>query len=239
MDYRMFSKETNEHISNVYNILKHFSRQLIRRGVEHDTSKFSDTEAELFVEYTPKLKASTYGSDEYKEFLKGLKPALDRHYMVNRHHPEHFRNGIAGMNLVDVMEMLCDWKAATLRHDDGDLMTSIKLNQSKFGYSDELKSIFVETAKLLYIYRIQWGCCDGRSGEYFSDTLDGIRAKIDEDLSLSDTERGILKFGYFRDKIEDITTDEIVIDNGFGIQWYVQDYGLIYHYRKKTLFKND
>ena len=61
-----------------------------------DNSKLESPEKELFDEYTPKLKDCTYGSDEYKEFLKGLKVALDHHYANNSHHPEHYENGVNG-----------------------------------------------------------------------------------------------------------------------------------------------
>lgn len=54
--------------------------------------------------------------------------------------------GIRGMCLLDVIEMLCDWKAATMRHADGDLAKSIEINQKRFGYSDELKAILANTA---------------------------------------------------------------------------------------------
>jgi hypothetical protein len=74
-----------------------------------------------------------------------MKPALDHHYAMNSHHPEHFATGIQGMSLLDVLEMLCDWKAATLRHNDGDIRRSIELNQKRFGYSDELKAILLNT----------------------------------------------------------------------------------------------
>lgn len=53
--------------------------------------------------------------------------------------------GINGMSLLDLVEMLCDWKAATLRHRDGDIRRSIEINQQRFGYSDELKRIFLKT----------------------------------------------------------------------------------------------
>ena len=94
---------------------------------------------------TPKLKSSTYGSEEYKKFLEELKPALDNHYKENRHHPEHFENGIKGMTLVDLIEMLCDWCAAVERHSDGNILKSIEINQKRFGYSDELKQILINT----------------------------------------------------------------------------------------------
>jgi hypothetical protein len=38
-------------------------------------------------------------------------------------------------------------KAATLRHKDGDIRRSVEINQKRFGYSDELKRIFLNTIK--------------------------------------------------------------------------------------------
>lgn len=103
------------------------------------------SEKEIFDQFTPLLKNSTYGSEEYKKFLTEMKVGLDHHYENNSHHPEHFDNGIQGMSLFDLLEMLCDWKAATMRHADGDIHKSIEINQKRFGYSDELKKIFLNT----------------------------------------------------------------------------------------------
>jgi hypothetical protein len=72
---------------------------------------------------------------------------LEHHYEHNSHHPEHYPSGITGMSLLDVMEMLIDWKAASERHTDGDIMRSIEQNQERFGYSDDLRSIFENTAR--------------------------------------------------------------------------------------------
>lgn len=74
--------------------------------------------------------------------------ALQHHYANYRHHPEHFVKGINDMNLVDIVEMLCDWKAASLRQNDGNLLKSIDTNAQRFGYDDQLKQIFINTAKL-------------------------------------------------------------------------------------------
>lgn len=137
--------ETLAHIRTVRGFLKRAAADLLRRSREHDLSKLSDPEKAVFDEYTPKLKGSTYGSDEYKAFLAAMKPALDHHYAHNPHHPEHFPDGVRGMSLLDVLEMLCDWKAATLRHADGDILKSVEINQKRFGYSDELKRIILNT----------------------------------------------------------------------------------------------
>ena len=139
--------ETYKHKQVVNQLIGDMIKELIFRGVNHDNSKIGEFEVDIFTEYTPKLANSTFGSDEYKQFLKEMKPALDHHYSENKHHPEHFENGILGMDLIDLLEMICEWKAATLRHNNGDIMKSVEINQERFGYSDELKQIFINTIK--------------------------------------------------------------------------------------------
>ena len=140
--------ETWKHINNVELFLSIFCGNLIERGKEHDRSKLERPEVEVFTIYTPKLKGTTYGSDEYKQYLKEMKVALDHHYKNNRHHPEHFENGINDMNLLDLIEMFCDWKAATLRHADGDMKESIKINAERFKLSGQLEQILMNTVNL-------------------------------------------------------------------------------------------
>lgn len=142
-------EDTLKHIKRVNEILIYFSVDLLKRAAIHDDSKLHSPEKELFDEFTPKLKESTYGSDEYYEFLEGLKEALDHHYKNNSHHPEHYENGINGMNLFDLVEMIADWKAATERHDDGDINKSLEINQQRFEYTDQLKQIFKNTVEYL------------------------------------------------------------------------------------------
>lgn len=135
----------NKVISNGDKILSMAREQILR----HDASKLEDPEFPIFVEVTPKLKELTYGSEEYKEQLKQMKVALDHHYEVNSHHPEHYPDGIKGMNLIDIMELICDWKAASERHADGDINKSLEINQKRFGYSDDLKMIMKNTIELM------------------------------------------------------------------------------------------
>ena len=141
--------ETQKHIETVRKYIRFMIDRIEMRGVKHDASKMESPEVELFTQYTPKLASLVYGSDEYQQCLDGLKPALDHHYASNRHHPEHFVNGINDMNLVDIIEMFCDWKASTLRMNDGNLLKSIELNASRFNIDDQLKQIFVNTARMI------------------------------------------------------------------------------------------
>ena len=101
---------TFRHIERVRNLLNMCVQELLHRGELHDQSKLESPEVELFTEYTSKLATCTYGSPEYEGFKKAMGPALAHHYANNRHHPEHHKNGIDDMNLLDVVEMLCDWK---------------------------------------------------------------------------------------------------------------------------------
>lgn len=139
--------QTWEHIDQLRKVLRIMSVELLTRGETHDRSKFSRTEVDAFTEFTPKLRATTYGSDEYKSFLVAMKPALDHHYAHNRHHPEFFVRGIRGMNLVDLLEMFCDWWTSSRRHADGDVRRSIEINQKRFGMSDDLVDIFLNTVR--------------------------------------------------------------------------------------------
>ena len=141
--------ETIKHIEKVRHYIRIFTDALTTRGIKHDASKLEEPELEVFTEVTPKLAQLTYGSDEYNESLKELQVALSHHYASNRHHPEHFTKGIEDMTLVDILEMLCDWKAASLRQHDGNLLKSIEINAARFGYDDQLKKIFMNTAKLI------------------------------------------------------------------------------------------
>jgi hypothetical protein len=54
---------------------------------------------------------------------------------------------VNAMSLLDVVEMFCDWKAAGERHADGSIMRSIEINKKRFGITDQLASIFENTAK--------------------------------------------------------------------------------------------
>jgi hypothetical protein len=103
--------DTLVHIARVRDHLGAFIRHLLERSEFHDKSKLSDDEKPAFDRETPKLKSLTFGSDEYKASLAALGPALQHHYKANSHHPEHYRNGIAGMDLMDLVEMFCDWLA--------------------------------------------------------------------------------------------------------------------------------
>jgi hypothetical protein len=145
--------QTHEHINQVRALMQMAVTELLYRAEDHDKSKFSPAELAAYTLVTPKLRASTYGSDEYKGFLKKLGPALQHHYQCNSHHPEHYKDGIAGMNLFDLLEMFIDWVAASRRHADENVYRSININKDRFSMSDDLVSIFKNTVEFFEVDR--------------------------------------------------------------------------------------
>lgn len=141
--------ETQKHIETVRKYIRFMIDKLDNRGVKHDSSKLESPEVEVFAEHTKQLAEMTYPSPEYTASLEQIKPALDHHYASNRHHPEHFVNGINDMTLVDIVEMFCDWKASTFRQNNGNLLKSIEENAQRFNMDGQLKAILVNTARML------------------------------------------------------------------------------------------
>lgn len=176
-------QDTRDHICRVQDLIRVMITNLELRQRDHDQSKLQEPEKSIFDEFTPKLKSSTYGSEEYKGYLDAMKPGLDHHYAENSHHPEHFdywecdlcfrqyprgsevntcesclggqftkREGFTSVNkmtLLDLIEMLADWKAAGERHANGSMEKSLEHNQVRFGITEQLSQILKNTAREL------------------------------------------------------------------------------------------
>jgi hypothetical protein len=143
------TEDTLAHISCVQARLGEIRQNLKERGLTHDASKLINPEKKGYDLATQKLKNVRYDSPEYKASLEELKPILEHHYAKNRHHPQHFPNGVNDMTLMDVVEMLCDWKAATERMKDGNIAQSIAKNVERFGLHPQLRQILDNTIREL------------------------------------------------------------------------------------------
>lgn len=156
------NQETLNHISRVRSLIVQACNNLQYRASVHDQSKLSSPEKEAFDRAAARLRDLTYGSDAYKASLAELGDALRHHYRSNRHHPEFYAltdSGIpnpdellqgvavARMSLFDITEMLMDWKAASERHENGDIWSSLAVNKERFGLSEQLYGVLCTTAK--------------------------------------------------------------------------------------------
>jgi len=148
MNYDKTIKDTLTHVKLVSDRIDIICKDLKRRARTHDKSKMFSPEVDVFADTVEDTENIKYGSDKYNEILEKLEPALTHHYSKNRHHAQHFPNGIAGMNLIDLVEMLCDWSASCARYKDGNILTSISINTERFNISPDLSFILRNTAEL-------------------------------------------------------------------------------------------
>lgn len=138
-----------------------FCARLMWRGIVHDLSKFTPIEARGFIQVIHKLKTSSYGTEDYKANLNHIRPSVIHHQESNRHHPEHYlylkndplftscgiESEIDFMDLVDIVEMLSDWRAANKRHKDGNIIKSININEGRFNMTRQLSRILINTVE--------------------------------------------------------------------------------------------
>lgn len=134
-------KHVNEVRANIWTLIK----ELDHRAAVHDASKFEEPERSVFASNTPKLAKTEYGTPAYDELLKEVELAILHHYSKNTHHPEHWPNGVEGMDLLDVVEMLADWAAAVKRNKNGNVHRSVMLNKDRFNITDQLAQIMINT----------------------------------------------------------------------------------------------
>lgn len=126
-------------------LIYHCAKVLTDRCLTHDQSKLAPPEVDTFCEYTPRLKDMEFGSDEYKQCLVEMQPALENHYAQNRHHPEHYENGIAGMTWMDCIEMCGDWAASSMRTKDGSFSGSVEKCKDRFKFGNFFAQLLTNT----------------------------------------------------------------------------------------------
>lgn len=146
MDRESYERETQSHIDRVRYFLQRIMLYISIRAEGHDASKFHSPEREGYMRLSEKLCGVSYGTPEYAAALASERETIEHHYACNRHHPQHFKNGIDDMNMIDILEMLCDWGA---RHDDahGAFADFLDVQQERYGFSDQLLRIMQNTAE--------------------------------------------------------------------------------------------
>ena len=136
---------TLQHMRRVQHLLCDFAIGLLRRGQRHDESKLGPEEKPHFDRETPMLSGVDFGSPACEAALGRLKDALRHHYASNSHHPEHYPDGIAGMDLYDLVEMVLDWKASSERRPIVDM--GLEAAFSRFAVEPQLQAIIRNTAR--------------------------------------------------------------------------------------------
>lgn len=137
-------KDTNAHIKLIRENMRVIVDELRERAAHHDESKLKEPEKSCYDKYIPELKKTKYGTKEYYAVKDEMGAGLKHHFKENRHHPEHWKNGVNDMTLVDVMEMFVDWYSAS-QLSESKFPEGLESNTKTHKLSPQLKGIILNT----------------------------------------------------------------------------------------------
>lgn len=136
------------HIAKVKGYLTDAAYELLRRRNTHDQSKLVEPERSAYEGVDEATAMFEYGTPEYKAAIEAhLGAARWHHYQHNSHHPEHYPDGIAGMSLFDLLEMLCDWQAVCV--EKGKPTIDLEVNRRVYNMSDDVYKILGNTVNVM------------------------------------------------------------------------------------------
>ena len=167
-----------KHMQKVGTQIRIVCNELMNRAVIHDESKLSDAEIHRGYEaHWDKIdKKIDWGTPEYDEHCKAFKDIIDLHREGNRHHPEFHTNGVGDMDLIDIMEMFCDWWAS-----GDDLDKSIECNAEKYSFENSiLHDILRNTARRYDVYMTSQAKIYHRGDCHWLENSEIIQISLDE-----------------------------------------------------------
>jgi hypothetical protein len=129
------------------NLLK-IQTEIGRRMYSHDNDKIAnDTIFEVYEQYNSKLRNEKYDSPEFLKYAKIMRPAVQLHTSKNRHHFYDKSNQIKNeeVDLIDLIEVLCDWIGATERNPNIDFKEALEYNFEKYNIPKEWRIIMLNT----------------------------------------------------------------------------------------------
>ena len=117
-----------EHREEVADALYALADAISRRARIHDRDKLKGKNFRDYVEVSKIGRTHPFGSEAYAEAMKPHKAeggVVDRHFKANPHHPEFYDIPKVQMNFLDIIEMVCDWRAAARTYGTGRLSESV------------------------------------------------------------------------------------------------------------------
>jgi hypothetical protein len=124
--------------------MEFFASVLATRGANHDSSKLKEPEYSgwLAMDKEPRYP---YGSRKYYDKMFRYKEVLEHHYSINSHHPEHFEDPSNQMDLIDLIEMLCDWFSYSNDISWLEGYNTINSQCARFKLNDTIKHLLLNT----------------------------------------------------------------------------------------------
>ena len=120
-----YETDTRKHQQLVAGLMIAVAKKLLDRAMKHDASKLEEPERSAYIEpvYALNTEEVPYGSDRHKELTAQMGEGWDHHKANNDHHIGFFEpysvqtlnDPIRAMDMFALIEMLCDWIAASKR----------------------------------------------------------------------------------------------------------------------------
>jgi hypothetical protein len=151
-----YEYDTCKHQQTVCNLLLEVSKKFIDRAMDHDASKLEEPERSHYIEpvYALNHEEVPYGSERYKELTAQMGKGWEHHKFTNDHHPEFFETPVSpddtlgAMNLFAIMEMLCDWVAASKRRGN-EPSEALKFLVKRIHIDDQVYLILLNTLNII------------------------------------------------------------------------------------------
>lgn len=149
-----YKQTVTMHQLHVNTLMKRVSNELRKRGSRHDNSKFSGLEASLGDMYHneyAKINVLTPSKADVDDYVNKTQAATIEHYKLNDHHVEHFEHGLNDMDLIQIIELVCDSLAHLKErgHTDSECVREIERQFINYGASNDIIDVVKNTVKHL------------------------------------------------------------------------------------------
>ena len=152
-----YEADTRAHQQEVCRVMIKMAKKFLDRAISHDSSKHEEPERSHYIEpvFVLNTEEVPYGSKRYKEVTAQMGVGWDHHKLHNDHHPEFFgsyvhseNDPLKKMNLFSLMEMLCDWIAASKRRNNRPEL-ALEAMAKKYPIDEQVYKILSNTLAML------------------------------------------------------------------------------------------
>lgn len=133
-----------QHKKTVKERLLFLADELYKRAYNHDDSKLQLPELQWLIDMDKEPRYA-YGTPEYFDKMKRWDKFFKSHYKNNRHHPDHFPNGINDMNLADLCEYIVDIISYYKELHVNVALDTVNKQQQRFGFDEQITQILKNT----------------------------------------------------------------------------------------------
>ncbi len=153
LDRLLLIKSVMIHKLVIMKLLDRVICELLKRGLEHDDSKLKEPELGIFSSniriFNEMVNYHYIKENDNNELELSIEHGKQLHYDSNSHHPEHYGElGINGMDLVDIIEMVCDWLGSHERYKNiEEVEKMLSIQYKRFGIDEQLGHIISNSVK--------------------------------------------------------------------------------------------